>query len=340
MSATEIQGIAQSDVIIRTAIIRSLERMYEDPSLLDHVFHSLAEDEETRDVYGEKQIELAKNWFLSSNIPVVMTFRVAEEQIPCIAISLQESVEAEQTHGDVHYIPQEESDGAWPLLSSRFTPVRYSPTSGIMVLPHGLMGNQIIAPGMLIVTRDGREYPIKENLGDDEISLTPKTVGDFTNAVIKGAHKRFVTTVESVQFKETYQIGIHVQNEPAYLLYLHSIVMFSLMKFKQDLLESRGFERSVLSSTDFRRNQEFDMEEVFSRFVNITGYVRQSWPKATKEMVATVDVQPIVSKADPQPKPDPGDPGFVISGGEGSPITEDGSPPGEDDSWSVIPQTD
>jgi hypothetical protein len=331
--STEIQGIAQSDVLIRTAIVRSLERLYADPSQLDHVFHSLAEDEETRAVYGEKQIELAKNWFLTSHVPVFMAFRVAEEQIPCITISLQESVEAEQTHGDVHYIPQEETAGDWPVLSGKFTPLAYSPVSGIMVLPSGLMGDQLIAPGMFVLTRDGRKYEIKENLGDDEISLAPNTVGDFVNAVIKGARKRYVTTIESVFFKETYQIGIHVQNEPAYLLYLHAIVMFCLMKFKQDLLEARGFERSVISSTDFRRNQEFDVEEVFSRFINITGFVQQSWPKDVRPMIDVVNL-----------KIPPSNRGLIVSAGGDNTfdgeqsVNEAGKPPDSDDPWSVIPQ--
>ncbi len=330
MSDTEIQGVFQSDVIIRSAIVRSLERLYADPSQLDHVFHSLTEDAETRQVYGEKQVELAKKWFLNTSIPVMMAFRVAEEQIPCITISLQESTEAEQTHGDVHYQPQEETRGDWPVLSRKFTPLRYSPTSGIMVLPHDLMGDQVIAPGMFLLTRDGRTYEIKENLGDDEISLAPNTVGDFVNAVVKGARKRYVTTIESVQFKETYQIGIHVQNEPAYLLYLHAIVLYCLMKYKQDLLEARGFERSTLASTDFRRNQEFDVEEVFSRFITVTGFVRQSWPKDVKPMIDVVETQPIISEAVLD--------GLIFSGGDGDAINEAGDPVDDDDSWGVIPQ--
>ncbi len=330
MSDTEIQGVHQSDVIIRSAIVRSLERLYADPSQLDHVFHSLTEDVETRQVYGEKQVDLAKKWFLNTNIPVFMAFRVAEEAIPCITISLQESVEAEQTHGDVHYVPQEETTGDWPVLSPKFTPRAYSPTSGIMLLPAGLMGDHLIAPGMFIVTRDGRKYEIKENLGDDEISLAPKTVGDFTDAVIKGARKRYVTTIESVQFKETYQIGIHVLGEPAYLLYLHSILKYCLLKFKQELLEARGFERSVLSSTDFRRNQEFEVEEVFSRFINITGFVRQIWPKDVKPLIEVVDTQPIISEAELS--------GLLFSGGSGDPVNEAGAPVDSNDSWGVIPQ--
>lgn len=332
MAETEIKGIFQSDVIIRSAILRALDNIYNDPRLIDSVFRSLEEDDLTSNELGAKQIELAKEWFLNSHVPVVMNFRAAEEAIPCITISLQESTEAEQTHGDVHYVTQEPTAGDWPALTDPFSPKAYSPTSGIMLLPDGIMGNRVIAPGMLVVTRTGRSYAINEYLGDNEISLAPGTSDDFRGSIIKGTTDRYVTTIESVVFRESYQIGIHVQNEPMNLLVLHSILLFALQKYKQELLEARGFERSTLASTDFRRNMEFDMEFVYSRFINITGYVRQYWPKATKEMIDAVDVKLDSGK------------GLVFSasgddttGREDESVNEAGDPPGPDDDWSVIP---
>ncbi len=269
MAGTEIKGVFQGDVIVRSAIIRAMQEVRKNPTLLNHIFHSLAEDDVTRDVYGEEQIQQAKDWFLKTEIPVMMNFRVAEEHLPAIVISLQESAEADQTHGDVHYVTQERTPGDWPVLTKPFTPVAYSPVSGLMVLPAGLMADKVIGAGMFIMTRDGREHKIMQNLGDDEISLKPYTADDFTGAVIKGARERYVTTIESVTFKEVYQIGIHVIGEPVYLLHLHSIVQFMLLKYKQDLLERRGYERTALASTDFRRNREFENEEVFSRYITI-----------------------------------------------------------------------
>jgi hypothetical protein len=327
---TELKGVFQGDIIVRTAIIRAMDLVRADPKLLDHVFHSLAEDELTRDVYGAKQIAEARKWFMKTDIPVFMNFRVAEEALPCITISLQESAEADQTHGDVHYVTEERSPGDWPALTEPFTPVAYSPGSGIMVLPIDVMGNRVVAAGMQLVTRDGRSYTIMQNLGDDEISLKPGTVDDFTNAVIKGATDRFATTVESVTFKEVYQIGIHVMGEPTYLLHLHSIVQFMLLKYKQELLETRGFERTSLTSTDFRRNLEFDNEEVFARFITITGYARHYWPKATNPLIDVVDTQPAF---EPTFAYEPG----LVPAPAPPPVDDQGEGLNDDDAWGVIP---
>lgn len=330
MADTELQGIFQGDVIVRSAIIRAMDAVRDDPRLLEHIFHSLVEDDVTNDVYGEKQVDIARRWFMNTEIPVLMNFRAAEEAVPCITIALQESQEAEQTHGDVHYVPQEATPGDWPALTDPFTPQAYAPTSGIMVLPPEVVGDLILVAGMLIVTRDGREYPIKQNLGDNEISLAPNTRDDFTNCFVKGPTDRFTTKVESVVFKEVYQIGIHVLGDATYLLYLHSIVQFMLLKYKQDLLERRGFERTSLSSTDFRRNLEFDNELVYSRFITITGYARHYWPKETTQLIDGVDTQLDVAHIN-----------FSAVGSvdepELPPVDDRGQTPGDDDPWGVIP---
>lgn len=327
MGDTEIKGIFQGDVVVRAAIIRAMDLVRDDPDLLNSVFESLTEDDVTRDTYGEAQVKLARDWFMETNIPVFMNFRVAEEAIPCITISLQESQEADQTHGDVHYVPQELSPGDWPVVVGPFTPTGYSAFSGIMALPDSVMGDSTIAAGMLVQTRAGRQYPVTQNLGDNEIALKPLTADDFTDAVILGPTDRFVTTIESVTFRESYQIGIHVLAEPENLLYLHSIVQFMLLRYKQDLLERRGFERTQLSSTDFRRNMDFENENVFSRFMTITGYARHYWPKDVIPLVDTIN----------------GDgPGLVISAvneDQEEPIVNDqGRSPTTDDPWGVIPQ--
>lgn len=327
MADTELQGIFQGDLIVRTAIIRAMDLVRNQPTLLTNVFQSLAEDEITNDVYGQKQIQIARDWFMNTDVPVFMNFRVSEQAVPCITISLQESQEADQTHGDIHYVPQEATPGDWPVLAGPFTPVAYSPTSGIMVLPADAMSDLTVAPGMLLVTRSGREYTIQQNLGDNEISLPPLTADDFTDAVIKGVEDRYTTKIESVTFKEVYQIGIHVMSEPVNLLYLHSILQFMLLKYKQDLFEKRGFERTVLSSTDFRRNLEFENEEVFSRYITVTGYARHYWPKDVNPMLDVINTQFDIDPIEDAPGPDDDDQG----------IDDQGNPVGPDDPWGVIP---
>jgi hypothetical protein len=98
--------------------------------------------------------------------------------------------------------------------------------------------------------------------------------------VIKSANPAYITELESAVFRETYAIGCHVDSEPVHLTYLHSIVVFILKRYNQSLLEARGFERMTLNSADFRRDDESLPEFLYSRYCQVSGAVRQSWPKS------------------------------------------------------------
>jgi hypothetical protein len=307
---TEVTGIHQSDVVIRSAIIAAIADLRANPWLLDYVFASLPKDSVTMADYGEREIAAAKKWFMSTNIPVFMSTRIDDVKLPAISISLLESTEAETTLGDTHYKVTEDNDSAWPALAGPFSPVEYSAATGIMKIPETI--DLILAPGMVVVDSVGRAHEILEVPETYTLQLKAGTVGDFTDALIKGTRPSYVANLESVVMKETYSIGCHVNSEQTHLTYLHSILTFILLRYKESLLEARGFERSQINSSDFRRNESFDVELAFSRHLNITGYVRQIWPKAIKPKLTGLAVSPLMvidsgklpADADPNAGPD------------------------------------
>lgn len=305
---TEAIGIHQSDVIIRTALVAAIADLRANPWLLDYVFASLPRDDMTMKDYGEKEVQRAKEWFLRTAIPVFMTPRLDEVKIPCITIKLMDSNEDIVTLGDVHYISREDNDSQWPALSPVFTPDKYNSATGIMVVSTQIQEALVIAAGMVVVDNIGKSHEILEVYEDGSFAIAQGTVADFRNSVIKGAKPSYVTSLESTGYRETYQIGVHVSGEPVYLTWLHSIVVFILLRYKQTLLEARGFERSVFNSSDFDKNEGLPTSEnVFSRYVSITGYVRQYWPKDLKPKITSFDpylLAEAMDEASPEPDVD------------------------------------
>lgn len=277
----EILGIPQEDVLLRTALEEIVHRIQTNPELVDDIFRSLLEDELTVASYGQAEIEAAKRWFINTEIPVRMSYQISSTAFPCLSVSLMGMSETEMTLGDVHYEPAQESEAPWPPLAGPFTPIAYSPSSGIFVIDPSDIEGVVVKAGMSITDRNGTPHLIYQALDDDSFAVTPNTVADFTNAFLKGARPKQVTTVESVNNRVSYQVGVHVQGEHTYLQHLFSIVYWGLLKYKEELLEYRGLERTTMSASDFMRNNEFDSELVFSRGISITGYSRASWPKAT-----------------------------------------------------------
>lgn len=287
---TRILGIHQSDIIIRGAITAALADIRANPFLLNYVFASLPQDSLTWKSYGEKDLAEARNWFLKTNIPVSLLPRLDESQFPQITIELVESTEVvpEATLGDVNYETEESVTELSPTISSKFTPTSYDPETGEMVLPGRTNGFGLYA-GMFIVDRLGGLHEIEEIIDEVTLKLAPGTVADFRGAAIKG-HAGWKVQVESSSFKESYRVGIHVQGEPSHLTWLHAIVQFALLRYKQVLMEARGFERSTFGSTQVSRAEWSEAENVISRYITISGYVRQFWPKTIAPAIDGVDM--------------------------------------------------
>lgn len=287
-SKTEAIGIHQSDVILRTAIIAAIADLRANPYLLDYVFAGLAQDKLTVSSYGEKELTRAKDWFLATEIPVHMTPKIDEANTPCLSLTLISSAEIaqESTLGDIHYVSEEPDYDKWPAMTAIFAVSDYSPLTGNIKVPAAI--DLEVSPGMFIFDSFGNPYEILESYGDNSFDIAVGSVADFSRAVIKARKPAQITQLESAIFRENYHIGIHVNNEPVYLTWLHSIVVFILLRYKQAYLEARGFERSVISSSDFMRNEAFDKDLVFSRFIDISGYVRQYWPKLTLPTVQNI----------------------------------------------------
>jgi hypothetical protein len=307
----EAHGILQTDVILQSAIAEGLRRLRSgDQKFFEAIFANLRNDRLTRQTYGDKEIARIKEWFCGGdghapvNVPVFMNYRRDELRWPCVTIGLMESTEAEQTHGDVHYQHVESvplSDIDWPPIAGPFAPDQYAPSSGLMVIPPSALGTITPSPGMWLVDAVGAEHLIQDVVDDNVIALDPGTTADFRSCYLKGANPRLTQTIESVNMRETYQITVWASGESIYLTYLHAIVQFLLLHYKQELLEGRGLERTVISSGPFSFDPQFAPEIIFKRTINMVGYVRQIWPKKFVETVEEYDQSIVFVKDDVEP---------------------------------------
>lgn len=276
-SQSSAYGIFQGDIIIRTAVKAAIDDLRANPWALDYVFSSLDKDELTRATYGQKEMDRAKQWFLNNDIPVVNNLRVDNLRLPCVSISMQESTEVENTLADKNYDVDEVFAEYSPVLYGPFAAIGYDVTEGRLLMPAEVLNTIIPTEGMIIEDSAGCSSSIIEAHGE-EVFIQPNLLLKTGKLWMKSRFKQKVQ-LEAANFKESYVVGCHARGEPFECLYLHSIVLFALMRYRQKLLEERGFLRSSVSSTDVRVNDAFDAEIVYSRFITLSGFVRQFWPK-------------------------------------------------------------
>lgn len=304
-STTKAPGIFQSDVLIRTAIIQGFADIRANPWLLDYCFAWLAQDDMTKAQYGKAQIKQAKDWFLRHEIEVQIDLQLHKAEFPTVTISLLSSVEEETTLADVDPEVEEDADQEWPILAGPLTPVSVDVTTGKMDLPD--VGGLVLAAGMVIVTRAGKAYTIIDidPEVDGRVFLAAGQFDDFTDATIRGCQAPAQRiALEGSWFAEQYRIGVHAQGESVHLLYLDSVVRFVLLRYRQRFLEARGFESSTISANDASKNEQQDPEILYSRFMVVSGRVRNFWPKDLMEKFASVGVQLAVIGSDKVPGSD------------------------------------
>jgi hypothetical protein len=318
----EAKGIAQTDLILRSALVEAIADLRARPWLLETVFAGLKQDELTKNLYGEKEIARAIRWFNSTDIPVVMSYALRAETIPAISIELNESSEVENTLADVHFQTSQPQEADWPPLTDKFAP-QYDPSTGTVTLPQSISDVFVCTIGMVLVDRNGDKHRILKIIDRQHFVIDTALIIDFSGSYIKSSYPRLIETLESANFREGYRLGCTVHGDPLLVHYLHSILSFCLLHYRQDLLEARGIERTAISSGPVVLDQRFNKENVFSRFISLSGFVKNVWPKRRLDRVQWVEGTLDVSKVNEIPLEFVGeqavDPAFYVQRGAGLP---------------------
>lgn len=297
--------IFQGDVVIREAILKGLDDLRAEPWLIDFIFAQM-KSPTLASKYGQKEIDNAKDWFQNNKIEVNLRYRNDKDHFPSVTIALGGSAEKDElkTLGDltsetVTLFPKDINKPIKPILSS-FVPESFDPSTGAIVVPSSVKVRGL-SPGQVIVNSQTGEGAEIIAFQGNTIFIAPDLTLDASRLTVLPQFMFYKARVESTKFQETYQIGCHVHGDPSSLLWLHSIVVYSLLRYRESLLEGMCFDISSISSSDLAPNQNFEGpggEIVYSRYISLTGQVENSWIKAPKRIIEAVEVEEVVSEED------------------------------------------
>lgn len=283
-------GILPGDLILQTALQAGLADLRRDPTLLDDIFATLVQDDESAQTYGVADAAEAKRWFQNTDVPVRLTNGLEPPSGTCLSVQLADGHEDEMTTGDVHYQRVSPVDLPWPALAGPLTPASYDPATGTLVLPNLTL---VVVPGMTVVDRTGAAFPVVDVPAQGTLVLGPGVQGDFVGAVIKGARPAVYRDLASIEESETWQVGVHVVGEPVYLSYLFPIVRYTLYRLREDL-EGRGLEQVRYAWTGVEKDSGWGVENLFSRYLTITSKARATWVRRSGEVYTAVNAQVVV----------------------------------------------
>jgi hypothetical protein len=291
--------IFPGDVIIAETIRQGIEDLRKNPWLLDDVFSAFRNEPALKDKYGEKEISAAKDWFLNNKIEVNLRYRNDKDQFPCVTIALGSSIEKEDMKhlGDlsthVETLMPNQIGKPIAYIVKPFTPEEYDLATGIVTVPTSVSLRQVRAGQILVNPDNANGYVISEVTANG-LRIEPNL--DLSGVNRLGVIPKFQfyrVRREHTFFQENYSIGCHAHGDPATLIWLHAIVLYLILRYRESLLEARGFTQSSVSSSDMTPNPAFDNpggENVFSRYITLTGQVENSWLKTPYRVIEAVDV--------------------------------------------------
>lgn len=321
-------AIWQGDVFFRRIIELTLQDIKANPWLVDDILSDFITDPMLSEIYGQKEIENAKKWLNDNEISIFLPHRMDMEKMPCITISIGSNTEdrslarlADQTECVETY----EASDIGKTIQYVITPfdyTSYDQPTGLFTVP-STVDLTIIQPGMVVVDpKTGGGYVVTGKTANG-FYIAENTVVSATTIGILPQYRIWRARREIATFQERVVIGCHVHGDPSALLWLYSIMMYGLLRYREGVLESRNFQLSNIETSDLVRNESFQDigENAYSRFITITGQVENTWVKAPKRIIESVNIRNF-DDGDDNPDNDGCPVGICIIGPDGGQIPE------------------
>jgi len=291
-----MSGIFQGDIFIKLAIELGIEDMRKNPWLLQHMMSDLVNINYATDKYGQKNIDACKEWFKANQIDVYLRGRDDKDRLPCVTIQLGPSNEkpemktmADQSTEKAVLMPNQIGKPI-PYIIKPFVPAGYDDDTG-MVSVDDSIDLSGVAPGMILLNpANGVGYKILD-ITPDGISIEPNLEVSATQFGILPQFQYYEARVEHSFFDETYTIGCHAHGDAQNMLFLWSIVKYSILRYRESLLEANGFSESSISSGGPNFDESFTTpggEQAWCRYMNLNGQVENSWVKSPRRFIESV----------------------------------------------------
>ena len=130
-----------------------------------------------------------------------------------------------------------------------------------------------------------------KHTGGIVVDLDQKTIETATRFGIVPKYQLYKARLEHSFFRETYNIECTVHGDPSTLVWLHAIALYSLMRYRESLLEANGMAESIFASSDLYENGNFtgpNGEEAFSRTINVTALVENTVAKSPQRFIEAI----------------------------------------------------
>lgn len=290
--------IFQGDLTIKTMLDLCINDMRKDIWLFEDALSDCIDNQWLREKYGQKQIDSATEWFTNNQIDVVMRDRNDKDRFPLISVTLGPSSEkedmktmADQSTESVMLLPQKIKKPIGYVIKP-FAFTSYDSSNGHVAVSNSLKGLEDVSAGMILVNPDNGQGFIIHDIVDGAIVIEPGLdIASPARLAVVPKNQFYTARREHTFFQETYNIVCHAHGDPQSLLWLWTIAVYAILRYRESMLEAQGFTQSSISSGGMQADPYYTSaggESLWTRAISLTGMVENSWIKSPQRIIESI----------------------------------------------------
>lgn len=265
--------------------------------MVDDIFSDFVDNPILKAKYGQEEINRAKEWIKNNKIQYSMKLVTDTEAFPQVTIAMGKSDEDDSlaTLGDqdIDIETLDPSDIGQPIafIVKPFQVANYEKTTGVITVPANLSGFQHVGADMVAIDpKTGNGFIIREKISATTFRIDIDSDLDVDELAIIPQYQIYRARRERIINQEQYNIGCHAHGDPMNTIFLFNLVKYAMLRYREGLFEYNNFQLSSIKCTDMIKNDAFQSENIYSRYIILTGQTEESWIKSPYRVIEAFEL--------------------------------------------------
>lgn len=290
-------GFIIPELIIESLIRDGLQNVKNDPTIIDSIFAQLTRSYNSRK-YGEAEITKIKA-LIQKDIPVIFSYNQVDSHPISFTIMVGSDSEFKsRAHLDDNYEEVSEQIVDVDELEAlhrveNIDVLSYDPLTG-KVTVSDLTDLSPVYKWMIYVDSDGSEHNIlggiSNTVGDKSFFIGKNDDVDFSDntGYIKSHLNYKQYEIRGVTGDVNLIIGAH-SKDALTTKYLYILLKYFILSRKKDMIK-RCMYLASYSGSDFNRDQQYVGDQVYTRFLTISGKIDDTWRSDQVQLIDHIEI--------------------------------------------------
>lgn len=279
-----------TEFVFESVIRDGLGELSSNTALLDDIFSRFLETH-FNNQYGQDKIDELKTYITNNQIRIVQSWAMVPTTTPCISIQLERSSEDDDIQNLGNNFLDEDEAITPTVLVPIVTPGTYDSVTGKLTITNAA-DLSLVCPGMNFVDNSGVKFTIisASNISGNKYIFiatgqNPDVGGDGR---IESALDKQRTERRMIRLRESVRLGCHAKDDIHLAKYIFYILTF-ILKSRQKSLIDRGISLDMGIGSIYDRNDEYQGENIFSRFITVNCLTQFDWDQEVVNLIDCFD---------------------------------------------------